>query len=65
VLLRDAMDLPQRCMIQSEVEQRHWRQEGKDPGRCRCGCRAFLAREVPRRLTEREADVPLEDGRDA
>ena len=64
MIILDAMDLQDRCIVHSEVDKRHWRKEGKHHGRCRRGCRAFIAGDVPVMITEIEADLPLDDGID-
>jgi hypothetical protein len=61
MILPDPMGVQDGRIVHSAADQRHWRKEGKDHGRCRCGRRAFIARDVLRMITEREADLPLDD----
>jgi hypothetical protein len=61
MIILDAMDLQDERMVHGEVDQRHWRKEGKHHGRCRRGRRTFIAGDVPIMIVEREADLPLDD----
>src|SRR5262245_56406148 len=56
------MDGQERGLVPSAGDQRHGRQEGHPPGRCRRGWRALLAGAVPVLRTGREAARPWEDG---
>src|SRR5215475_932495 len=61
MIILEAMDLQEGRIVHGEVDQRHWRKERKHHGRCRRGCRAFIAGDVSRMIVEIEADLPLDD----
>ena len=58
--LPEAMDGQAGRMVHREVDQRHWRQEGKHHGCRGAGSQTFGAGYVPGVLTAREADLPWE-----
>jgi hypothetical protein len=61
MIILEAMDLQEGRIVHGEVDQRHWRQEGKHHSRGRRGRRTFIAGDVPRMIAAREADLPLDD----
>src|SRR5262245_17402710 len=46
MIILEAMDLQEGRIVHGEVDQRHWRKERKHHGRCRRGCRAYIAGDV-------------------
>jgi len=57
MILLDAMDFQNRCIVHGEMDKHHWPKEGKDHGRCRRGRRAFIAGALL--LDSRVVDVPM------
>src|SRR5262249_38324207 len=60
VIILEAMDQQEGCLVHGEVDKGHWRKEGNHYGRCRRGRRPFVAGERLIRGGEREPDLPLE-----
>lgn len=60
MILPDPLDVQGGRILHSEVDQPHWRKEGKRHGCRGDGSWTFVARYVPVMITEREADLPLD-----
>lgn len=62
MVVLDTMDLEARAIVHRGVHEHHGCKEGKYHGCRGRGSQTFIARDVPRMLTEVEAYLPLDHG---